>query len=440
MAGTQDQSGERRGRAAAWAAVAAGILLIFLAIPFARTLQGLLERRFRLDVYLGFAIAFGAVGLAFALRRLARFPGLRLGPRLVWLAAAGAGTVWLLRGQLQSSVEAIHFVEYAALGVLLFRAWRQHGRDPLVYPLALAGVALVAWADEFLQWLMPGRFWDFRDIRLNVLAGAVGLLFVAGIVSPGAIGMPVARSSVRRLCAVLGALLLLLGFAVSATPARVDAAVVRVPALTFLCNNESRMAEYGRRHVDPEIGTFRSRLDLDALRRSDRARGAEVGAAITAGALPNLREYRRDHMVSADPYRFEFYRHLLQRDHYATTAGQYRTADPARFRHHCTVAARENQILEKYFPQALAAAGRTWDAARRARCADHADWDRPYFSEVQNHLIVSAPEGAWQGLLLALLVGVGGCYARWGREPRADVGAIQSGTGEKGESAREEKQ
>ena len=128
----------------AWGAVAAGIFLIFMAIPLARSVQGLLDRQFRLDVYLDIAIAFGAVGLAFALRRLARIPGLRIGPRLGWLAAAGAGAAWLLRDQLQSSVEAIHFVEYAALGVLLFRAWRHHGRDPLVYPLALASVALVA--------------------------------------------------------------------------------------------------------------------------------------------------------------------------------------------------------------------------------------------------------------------------------------------------------
>jgi len=126
-------------------------------------------------------------------------------------------------------------------------------------------------------------------------------------------------------------------------------------------------------------------------------------------------------VISADPFRFEFYRHLLQRDHYSAAAGQYRSTDPERFRHHCTVAARENQILEKYFPRALAASGRVWDAARRARCADFADLDRPYFSEVQNHLIVSAPETVWQGLLLALLVGVGAGYVRWGREPRAAV-------------------
>ena len=421
MAGEQDKANGPKGRASAWLVVAAGIGLIFLAIPLARSVQGFLDRHFRTDVYLGLAAGFGVAGLVCALRGLVRTPGFRIWSRLGWLAAAGAGTAWLLRDQLQSSAEAFHFVEYAALGVLFFQAWRLHLRDPLVYPLALASVALVAWTDEFLQWLMPGRYWDFRDIRLNALAGAIGLLFAAGVVAPGTIRLPIVRSSVRRLCAALGALLLLLGFAVSATPARVDVVATHVPGLAFLCNNESRLAEYGRLHYDPEIGTFRSHFDRVALRRQDRERGTEVGAAFAAGSLPDLREYRRDHVISADPYRFEFYRHLLQRDHYASAAGQYRAADPGRFRHHCTVAARENQILEKYFPQALTASGRVWDAARRARCADFADWDRPYFSEVQNHLIVLAPETVWQGLLLALLVGVGGGYVRWGRESRAGV-------------------
>ena len=416
MMAPHDESQQRR--TAAWLWVAGGSVLIFLSIPMARAVQGFLDRRMRPDVYLVAAAAFGLAGLAAALRRIARTPGIRIGLRLGLLAAAVNGAVWLLRDHLQSSAEAIHFVEYAALGVLFFRAWRHHAQDPLVYPLALASLGLVAWADEFLQWLMPGRYWDFRDIRLNLLAGAVGLLFVASVVAPGAIRLPIVRNSARRLCAVVWALLLALGCAAAATPARVDFVAARVPGLAFLRNNESRLAEYGRRHVDPDIGTFRSRFDLAALRRIDRERGAEIGAAFAVGPLPDIQAYRQEHVISADPYRFEFYRHLLQRDHYAAAAGQYRTADPGRFRHHGTVAARENQILEKYFPQALAASGRAWDAARRAQCADFADWDRPYFSEVQNHLIVSAPERVWQGLLLALLVGVGWCYARWGREPR----------------------
>ena len=177
MAGEQDKANGPKGRASAWLVVAAGIGLIFLAIPLARSVQGFLDRHFRTDVYLGLAAGFGVAGLVCALRGLVRTPGFRIWSRLGWLAAAGAGTAWLLRDQLQSSAEAFHFVEYAALGVLFFQAWRLHLRDPLVYPLALASVALVAWTDEFLQWLMPGRYWCGSPIFWTVSSESHGLIF-----------------------------------------------------------------------------------------------------------------------------------------------------------------------------------------------------------------------------------------------------------------------
>ena len=74
--------------------------------------------------------------------------------------------------------------------------------------------------------------------------------------------------------------------------------------------------------------------------------------------------------VSADPFQYEVFRRLIQRDHYFTVSGQYRETDPARYRHHLAVALHENQLLEKYFPQALDSAGCRWDAAKQA----HQDW------------------------------------------------------------------
>ena len=44
MGGEQSKALGPKGRTTAWVAVAAGTFLIFSAIPFARSLQGLLDR------------------------------------------------------------------------------------------------------------------------------------------------------------------------------------------------------------------------------------------------------------------------------------------------------------------------------------------------------------------------------------------------------------
>ena len=112
----------------------------------------------------------------------------------------------MLFSQLQTPAEAIHFAEYGILGFLFFQAWRQPVRDPLVYPISALSLTLVAWLDEFLQWLTPGRFWDYRDIRLNLLAGVIVLSLIALVIRPAEVRGPVARRSVRRLCFLAWAL------------------------------------------------------------------------------------------------------------------------------------------------------------------------------------------------------------------------------------------
>ena len=406
-------------KAAAWVLVVAWAVVLFLSIPFARAAQGAIERFAGPRIYLA---AAGVLGLGCATTLLvgvARGPRTQVARRVGALIFVGVLSTGVLLTQLQTSAEAIHFLEYGLLGFLLFRAWRHHVADPLVYPISALSLGLVAWLDEFLQWLMPGRFWDFRDIRLNAMAGAIVLLSIALVFPPPEIHGPVARRSVRRLCYLAWAMLLALGLAISNTPTRVDGYAARIPGLHFLRNNESVMSEFGHRHVDPGIGMFFSRLTRAELLRIDGARGAEVGAAILRHhALIRPKDFRMTFTVSADPFRHEFFRRLIQRDHYFAVSGNYRETDPARYRHHLAVALHENQLLEKYFPQALDSAGCRWDAAKQAQCAEGAESARPYVSEVNDHLVTGMTELEWWLVLLALAGGVGWGYVRWGKEPR----------------------
>ena len=405
-------------KAAAWALVAAWAVVLFLSIPFARAAQGAIERWAGTRIYLAAMIVLGAGCGVAMLAGLVRGARNRIARRVGGLILVGVLSAGVLLTQLQTSAEAIHFLEYGLLGFLLFRAWRLHVADPLVYPISALSLGLVAWLDEFLQWLMPGRFWDFRDIRLNAMAGAIVLLSIALVFPPPEIHGPVARRSVRRLCRLAWAMLLALGLAISNTPARVDGYAARISWLHFLRNNESVMNEFGHRHVDAGIGTFFSRLTRAELLRIDGARGAEVGAALLRHhALIRPKDFRKTFTVSADPFQYEVFRRLIQRDHYYAASGQYRETDPARYRHHLAVALHENQLLEKYFPQALDAAGCRWDAARQAHCAEGAEEVRPYVSEVNDHLATGMTEMEWWLVLWTLAGGVGWGYARWGKEP-----------------------
>ncbi len=392
--------------------------IIFLTIPFARTMQNFLESEAGPHFFL---IATGIVGLVFVLAVLiGMFRGsrARIRSRLGWLAALCGLSAWVLFEQLQTSVEAVHFTEYGLLGFLIFRAWRRSVADPLIYPISALSLALVAWLDEFLQWLTPARFWDYRDIRLNLMAGTIVLAFIALVIPPAGIRSPVGRRSIRWLCCLAWTMLLALGISISNTPKRVDWYAARIPFLRFLYNNESVMTEFGYRHIDPKIGTFYSRLTLPELLRIDCERGAAAGGILVRNqAFADHRKFLKAFPVSADPFLYELLRHSIQRDHYYAVSWKYQETDPARFVNHLTVAMRENQILEKYFSHASEAAGNCWGADKRAQCAGSADWATLYVSEVGNHLVVAVTESELWLILLVLSGWVGWGYVRLGREP-----------------------
>jgi len=96
--------------------------------------------------------------------------------------------------------------------------------------------------------------------------------------------------------------------------------------------------------------------------------------------------------------------HVYRRNHYELVLWKHR-ADEKMYRFHCTVAYRENQILEKYFPVTLAAAGQRWPSGRAAELMPFLRADRVYKSEVSNHLITHVSErDIWT--IIACLLGV----------------------------------
>src|SRR4029450_52794 len=86
-----------------------------------------------------------------------------------------------------------HFVEYGLVTMLFYRAVvpRQPGPGATGWDVSIVLVPgfaalIVGTADEWVQWFVPRRYGEVRDILLNGAAIACGLLFSLGVDPPGA--------------------------------------------------------------------------------------------------------------------------------------------------------------------------------------------------------------------------------------------------------------
>ena len=70
-------------------------------------------------------------------------------------------------------VERIHFVEYAFLGLLISRTIKVINLRGIIYTGSL--VTLIGSVDEIIQWFLPNRVGDMRDVFMNSVGGLSGL-------------------------------------------------------------------------------------------------------------------------------------------------------------------------------------------------------------------------------------------------------------------------
>ena len=209
-------------------------------------------------------------------------------------------------------------------------------------------------------------------------------------------GLP-GRRSYGRLCYLLAAALALLGAGMQNTPDRVARYAAAHPALQFLLDGRSMMAEYGHLYDDPATGRFRSRFDREQLQRLDLERGAELAVILdryVRGAA--YLEFLKRYSVIRDPYAHEAGVHLHRRQYHIDRAREGR--EPVE--RHYLIAYRENQILERYFSQAMKLTNQRWDAATSAEVSAGADKSLPYESAVSAGIITRM--NVWQVFWLFL--------------------------------------
>jgi hypothetical protein len=276
-------------------------------------------------------IVAGAVGAAVAAAIVVALVRIRdrRARRYAALAAAlaiGVGYAMLTRtGRPEvDAVERFHFIEYGLVTFLFYRAWR-HLEDAAIFILPIVAGLIVGTFEEWLQWFVPVRVGEVKDIFLNGVAIGCGLLVSYAIDPPPRIAMSVSRQSAARI-ALLSSL------------------AVLVFASFF------HVVHLGYDVTDASTGTFRSRYDALALLEHAASR------AVQWKEHPPLKLVR---VSREDQYMTEGVVHVQRRNE-AWGEGNF------------TAAWFENLILEKYFapvldtPSFLSPSGHRWPDAQRA--------------------------------------------------------------------------
>lgn len=103
-----------------------------------------------------------------------------------WLAGISIAVAYAICLRLinLTPAEKTHFLYYGFLGFLVYRAMRQHLHGGALYVGVIAMVAAIGLGDELIQYALPGRFFEWKDVGLNAIAGTLALAVVA-VFDPG---------------------------------------------------------------------------------------------------------------------------------------------------------------------------------------------------------------------------------------------------------------
>lgn len=389
-----------------WAPVVGWTLLIYSAIPLARSIQTWVTEHWTRAVFSWVVYACIALGFLLAIRHLRRTASIirrRQWVLLTLLSAVFAWGTWQLRGNAE---EALHFVQYGVLSLLLYRAFRNRYADRGVYFAAFFLGAFLGILDEVIQWAVPRRLFDFRDIFINLIS----VLLVQLGLSAGLASAPAARSagyrSARtawRLAVLCIALMLACA---SNTPDMWKPWYSYRPSLFVF---DEAMVEYGHRHIDPAVGAFNSRLHAEEIRETDARRAGEIAEIMRQrGRDADYSAFLRRYSAITDPFLHEFRVRLFRRDHYWREARANRD-DAGRHGEWMTVAFGEQRLLENWYSNCLQAAGVDWPDDLRARAAAVArpgPYDSPVSRELVTRWTLRQAQTVLTGLLLAVY-GVG---------------------------------
>lgn len=345
---------------------------IVLWSPFVGQVRAALSAVFpqRLSLVVNLAVAL-LVGLAAGLGmlRMRERRAFRVGLLAAALVLAAAYAVAAGTGNAEvDAVERFHFVEYGLVTWLFFRAFRSRG-DISMLVLPVCAAWLVGIADEWMQWFVPARVGELRDVWLNGVAIACGLVASVGIHPPTRPPVGLRPGSAARI-----------GFCVALT----------VIGLAVFAQS----VHMGYRIDDPVAGAFESRYTREGLLRLSAERAARWAGR---SPLPEAAVSREDQYLAEGLW------HIRARN-VAWDAGDV------------TTAWQENLILERYYAPLLdvTGGGFRWPAAQRADAASRARRGSRYESAAPPMPMVTWPRPMFWAFVVAVTGAVAAASLRAG--------------------------
>ena len=153
-----------------WVLIVVYVLFIYVSLPFfpafISTLRGFISKELLNLLSLAMSISFFLLLSVWIYKKKYKAKQflLIISPLLILTYLSLSLDVW---------VERIHFIEYAVLGLLISRAVNVRTLHGIISTCCL--IILIGVVDEIIQWFLPNRVGDMRDVFMNAAAGRSGL-------------------------------------------------------------------------------------------------------------------------------------------------------------------------------------------------------------------------------------------------------------------------
>ena len=179
----EEENAKRLIRRRAWIYVGSMMLCILLTLPTTPILWKWAIDTFGGGInYIAYLVFF-FVFLCLCFLTIRRQAETRM-KSLMILSAFVFLYLYLLKYQCRFSAERLHLAEYGILSYLSYAAFKVDFPEGKAYALGFITASGFGLFDEIIQFILPNRVFEIRDVLTNIIAAGLGLLVIRFLVRP----------------------------------------------------------------------------------------------------------------------------------------------------------------------------------------------------------------------------------------------------------------